>query len=270
MSPAVTARLARLAAVTGSLQHARKLADEAAAATANDPAVAPADRAWFAILVGALAFQAGDLVAAHDAYKLALDSWPSGPAALAGFGRTQAALGDRAAAIDSYEAAVRLLPLPEWLAALGDLYGLSGRSADAQATFEQVRAIAALDAAGARLYSRGVIGFLANHGETPGLAVAAAAADLARRQDVYALDAYAWALYAAGRYDEAAAASRAARAEGTEDAVLDYHAGMIAAAQGLNAEARAFLRAALQRNPTFDPLQAPRARAVLLELGARR
>ena len=109
--------------------------------------------------------------------------------------------------------------------------------------------------------------FLANHGETPGTAVTTAASDLARRHDIYAWDAYAWALYAAGRYDEAAAASVNARALGTQDAVLDYHAGMIAAASGDTDDARRLLSAALARNPRFDPLQAPRAQATLLELG---
>jgi predicted Zn-dependent protease len=265
--PAVTAREARLTAITGSIDDARQLAVAAATAADGDPNLQPADQAWYHILVGTLAFQSGDLPAARDAYQAGLAIWPEGPALLAGLGRAQAALGDRTAAIASYEAATRLLPLPEWLAAVGDLDTLAGRPADADAAFAQVRAIGALDAAGARLYSRGVILFLANHGETPGAAVTTAAADLARRHDIYAWDAYAWALYAAGRYDEAAAASVHARALGTQDAVLDYHAGMIAAASGDTDAARRMLSAALARNPRFDPLQAARARATLLELG---
>ena len=267
-SPAVTARLARLTAVTGTIADARALAENAAAAADADPDLLPVDRAWYQVLLGALAFQAGDVSAARDAYQAALTAWPQGPAALAGLGRAQAALGDRAAAIGSYEAAVRLLPQPDWLAALGDLDNLTGRPGDAEAAFAQVRAIAALDAAGARLYSRGAIAFLANHGETPAAAVAQAAAELERRHDIYAWDGYAWALYAAGRYDEAAEAASQARALGTQDALLDYHAGMIAAARGRIAEARILLTAALDRNPFFDPLQATRARGMLRQLGS--
>lgn len=264
--PAVTARLARLTAVTGSLADARDLAAAAAAQAAADQSLLPVDQAWYQVLIGALAFQAGDIAATRDAYQAALTSWPEGPAALAGLGRAQAALGDQAAAIASYQAAVRLLPQPDWLAALGDLQAMAGRPADAEAAFAQVRAIAALDAAGARLYSRGVISFLANHGETPEAAVVQARAELERRHDIYAWDAYGWALCAAGRYDEAAEASARARALGTQDALLDYHAGMIAAARGDAAEAGRLLAAALDRNPAFDPLQAARARATLVEL----
>jgi tetratricopeptide (TPR) repeat protein len=96
------------------------------------------------------------------------------------------------------------------------------------------------------------------------------AADLERRSDVYAHDAHAWALYAAGRFAEADAAMQAARAHGTQDALLDYHAGMIAAALERDDEARRLLTAALDRNPSFDALQAQRAAATLAPLEADR
>ena len=94
-----------------------------------------------------------------------------------------------------------------------------------------------------------------------------AEADLAARQDIHAWDAYAWALHAAGRHPEADEAIQNARVEGTEESLLDYHAGMIAAALGRTDEARDLLRAALDRNPAFDPIGAMRARETLVELG---
>ena len=94
-----------------------------------------------------------------------------------------------------------------------------------------------------------------------------AEADLAARQDVHAWDAYAWALYAAGRDAEADEAMHNARAEGTEESLLDYHAGIIAAALGRSEEARELLQAALDRSPAFDPIGALRAREALAELG---
>jgi Tfp pilus assembly protein PilF len=82
------------------------------------------------------------------------------------------------------------------------------------------------------------------------------------------LDAYAWALYAAERFAEADDAMARALSFGTQDALLDYHAGMIAAANGRTDDAARLLQAALERNPGFDPLQAERARSTLATLEA--
>ena len=77
------------------------------------------------------------------------------------------------------------------------------------------------------------------------------------------------ALFAAGRNDEADAAIDEARAHGTEDALVDYHAGMIAAAVDRPDEAAALLRAALDRDGALGPLRADRAADALANLEAR-
>ena len=56
-----------------------------------------------------------------------------------------------------------------------------------------------------------------------------------------------------------------ALAFGTRDAKLLYHAGMIALALGDQAKARSLLVEALDLDPSFDPLAASRARAVLAD-----
>jgi hypothetical protein len=57
-----------------------------------------------------------------------------------------------------------------------------------------------------------------------------------------------------------------ALAFGTKDAKLLYHAGVIAADLGDTGRARAQLQAALDLDPSFDALQAVRARAILAAL----
>ena len=265
--PPVIARQARLAALTGSLATARELAADASLQATSDLEMDPISRAWYHVLAGALAFQAGDVTAAQSSYHAALAEWPTSAPALAGSARALTALGDSEGAIQLYEQAAALYPQPETLAALGDLYALTSRADEAATRYEQVRALAAIDAE-AGVFNRGVILFLANHAERPADAVALAAADLETRKDVYGWDAYAWALYAAGQYEQADAAIASARLSGTEDAILDYHAGMIAAALGRDAAAQRLLEAALARNPAFDPLQAQSARATLESLAA--
>jgi tetratricopeptide (TPR) repeat protein len=259
------ARQARLASLTGSLDRARDIAAEASALAADDPDATAADRSFYQLLVGALALQAGDADAALTAYGAAVATFPGSPKALAGLGRAEAAAGDLDAAIASLEQAVAIRPEPDALALLGDVLAAAGRADEAEIRYDQVRGIAAIEREGG-LFSRAIVLFLADHGEAPAEAVALAEAELEIRNDVHGWDAYAWALHAAGRHAEADAAMAEARAHGTEDPLLDYHAGMIAAALDRAEEATDLLRAALDRSPALGPLHAERARETLAAL----
>jgi tetratricopeptide (TPR) repeat protein len=100
----------------------------------------------------------------------------------------------------------------------------------------------------------------------PSRAVTLAREDLETRHDVYAWDTLAWALYNTGDHEAAAAAADRALALGTRSAELLYHAGLIRAATGDDVEARSLLTTALEINPRFDVVEAPRATAVLAAL----
>jgi hypothetical protein len=67
---------------------------------------------------------------------------------------------------------------------------------------------------------------------------------MATRQDVFTLDALAWALASAGQIQEASALMTRALAEGTEDARLFLHAAVIAAADSRTADAARYARKA--------------------------
>ncbi len=269
MTAPLLARQARLASVTGELTRARELAADARTMAAADTVTTAADRSFYDLLIGALARQAGDPDGALAAYAAALDALPGSPQALAGLGRAQAAAGDIEAGIASLERAVAVRPEPEMLAALGDLLTLAGRPADAEIRYAQVRGIAAIERE-AGLFNRAIVLFLADHGERAAEAVDMAKAELAVRRDAYGWDAYAWALNAAGRHAEADAAIAEARSLGTEDALLDYHAGMIAASVDRTEEAGALLRAALEVDGALGPLQAVRAEDALAAIEASR
>jgi tetratricopeptide (TPR) repeat protein len=266
---AVTAREAHLAALRGDVAGGIRLAARAITESTASGATST-DRSWYEYLAGYLAYQFGDLTTAERQFRTAVADWPGSYLAIAGLARTRAAEGKTADAIGLYQKAIAIVPQPEFLAALGDLYQLSGKASDARAQYDLVRAIAKLQSVQAQVYNRQLVLFDANHGEQPTQALALAQRELAVRKDVYGWDADAWALYAngRGRYAEADAAERSARALGTVDPLLDYHAGMIAAALGRDVEARQLLQVALDRNPGFDPLQASRARAELARLGA--
>jgi tetratricopeptide (TPR) repeat protein len=111
--------------------------------------------------------------------------------------------------------------------------------------------------------------FDADHGD-PGSALAAARAEWERRHSVHVADAYAWALYASGRYGEAARMATRALDLGTRNASFLFHAGMIERARGRDGAALRLLRGALAANPRFSILHAPTAERVLAELEAAR
>lgn len=261
---AVTARLARLAAIRGNDATAASLAARATKEARGEGSDGPSF-AFYPYLEGYLAFQAGRLDDAVAADRAAVAAWPGSHLGHEALAKALAAQGHLDEAMSEYERAIAIVPQPEYLAGLGDLEQLSGRAADAARQYATVDAIAGLQAT---LYNRQLVLFDINHGRHVAGALALAETELATRKDVFGWDAYAWALLANDRAADADAAMRQALALGTKDALLDYHAGMIAKALGDGARATELLTAALARNPGFDPLQAERARAALRELGA--
>ena len=69
---------------------------------------------------------------------------------------------------------------------------------------------------------------------------------------MHTLDAYAWALYRSGRFDEAANAIARVLAVGFREASVLYHAGAIAAKLGERATAAERLKQSLELNPVSE------------------
>lgn len=223
---------------------------------------------WVQTQLGNLHFNSGDLEQAELAYGRALAAKPDYAFAQAGLARVRAAQGDIDQAIAIYQALVERLPLPEFAAALGELYEATGREQQAQQQFELVRAIYQLQAsAGVEIDAETAL-FEANQGAHPARTAAQARAAYQRRPSLYAADVLAWALYQAGDYEQARQFSQEALRLGTKEALWHFHAGMIAHALGDEAAAAGHLRAALAINPYFSPRYAPRARAALAQIGA--
>ena len=84
------------------------------------------------------------------------------------------------------------------------------------------------------------------------LALELADEEYATRKDVLTEDARAWALYRAGKLDEAKRSIARARRLGTPDARLVYHEGAIAIATGDKAKGKKLIEQALATNSAFD------------------
>ncbi len=233
---------------------------------AEQVASAPADRAFAQHQLSELAWGTGDLDGAAAGYAAALASDPSHVPALGGRAKVKAARGDVEGAVADYRAAVARQPQPGTLVELGELLEATGRADEAQQQYAVVRATQQLYAAGGQVVDAELALFEADHGD-PALAVELAEkAHDTRPDSIVVQDAYAWALHAAGRDDEALPLARAAGRTGLRSAAFAYHLGVIEAAAGNDRQARAALERALELNPAFSPLHAPRARALVAEL----
>ncbi len=258
----VTARLSRLSFLQGDPASALGLATRAFDESRADGESGPG-LGWYAYLAGTTALATGDPDGARDWFKQAVAAWPAGYLPLAGQARAEAAHGRMDAAIDLYRRAVAIAPQPDAIAALGDLYMLRGDARQAADQYAVVEAIGRLAAVNAQVYNRQRVLFAVNHGRDLPEALVMAERELDVRKDTYGYDAYAWALLANGRAAEADTAIRQALAAGTQDSLLDYHAGMIALELGETSRASSLLASALARSGALDSLAAANARQAL-------
>jgi tetratricopeptide (TPR) repeat protein len=210
----------------------------------------PESAAWAWTRMAAYHLQAGRLAASLTAAETALKHQPEYAAALLAQGRTLLAMRREADAVDVLRRAVRLNPLPEYQWALADALRLRGLDAEA----ESVERL--LTARGEATDPRTLALYLATRRADPSKALVLAEAEMRNRADIFTLDAHAWALAANGRVDEARAAIDRAVAEGTRDARLFLHAGLIHAAAGRQREAIAWLKRAESLRATLLPSEA--------------
>jgi tetratricopeptide (TPR) repeat protein len=256
-------RLARAALLHGQTEAGtRHLTDALALALAQEP---PSREtvAWIRWQLGEADFSIGAYETADQRYRDGLVTFPDYFRALASLGRVLAARGDVPGAIEQYEHAISIIPDPSFVAALGDLYTISGREKEATAQYNLVEHIARLSAINGVLYNRQLALFYADHDMKAEEAYAIAVKEYTVRRDIYGADAVAWTALKAGKPNEAQSAIKEALRLGTRDAKLFYHAGMIALARGDKATAGDYLNRALAINPQFDPLQAMNARKAL-------
>jgi tetratricopeptide (TPR) repeat protein len=197
----------------------------------------PESSAWAWTRLAAYQLQAGRLADATTAIESALRHQPEYAPALLAHGKVHLAMQRPSAAVEVLRRAARVNPLPEYQWALADALRLQGLDADASAVEQELTARGSDDPRTFALY-------LATRRVNAPKALALAEEELRARADVFTLDAHAWALAASGRTAEAHEVMARALSEGTQDARLFLHAGVIHAAAGRHREARGWLKKA--------------------------
>ena len=207
--------------------------------------------AWSYYQLGEEFFQAGDLASAENAQRRALSIDPYSYRALAGQAKVQAAQGKLQEAANLYESSLRVVPVAEYAANLGDVYTQLGNAKEAKKNYDLVEFIGLLNALNQSLNNRELAQYYSDHDLKLPQSLEFAKKELEVRQDVYSWDILAWAYYKNGMLEQAAEAMSHALARGTRDALFFFHAGMIYQELGKLDEAKRYLKLALDINPHF-------------------
>jgi len=245
--------------------HARELLGDVAGARrtmllARDAAQGQAEpTAWTEWQLGKLAFGHADYRDAQRRYENALTAFPDYVYALDALAALRFAQGRYHDAVALEQRAVDRIPLPQFVAQLGDMYHATGRAKRAREQYATIGVIERLlRANGVRIDLETAL-FDADHGHA---SIALARRAERERPSIDGADVLAWTLARDGRCADALPWSAHALRLGTQDALKFFHRAAIEDCVGDHAAARAWARRALVLNPHFSVLWAPTARSL--------
>jgi tetratricopeptide (TPR) repeat protein len=255
---AAYSRVSYVRELYGDLPGALQAMEQAETAGAG----APENVAFVSSLRGNLLNLLGRRDAAAAAYEQALQLVPNYAAAIASQGRLAVGRGDLKTAIERFTTAAAVVPLPEYVIALGEANEAAGNAVAARQSYDLARLETTLFKANGVVVDLELALFESDHGN------AAAALSLARaaydeRHTIKTADALGWAQFKNGNVSEARRLSVEALRLGTLDPLLLYHAGVIAAAAGDSKSAKTYLTRSLSLDPGFSPTGAAAARTLL-------
>jgi tetratricopeptide (TPR) repeat protein len=246
-------RLAQLDLVRGRIGEAHKRYERVIAAAEVLAQEAPDILAWAHVQLGELTFRGGDWESAGKHYEAALTARPDYYAAVEHMAELRGAQGKLDEAVGLYVGLLERLPRPEFMQALGDLYAFAHKTAQAEQWY--AKALAAYLGSAERgdpLYFHHLSGLYADGLKDANRAVEWARKDYALHQGVHACDMLAWALFKAGRVEEARETIQRAVSVGTKDPHILYHAGTILMSAGDIAGGTAILQETLAMNPRYN------------------
>ena len=233
--PQAYTRVAHVRWLKGDLEGAIEMMRKAA--TAMSPRDAES-AAWAYTRLALYELQAGSAESAERACEIALRLQNDYAPALLARSRLLLAENRNAEAAKIMQQAAHINPLPEYEWLLAEALRAAGRDDEARTVEDELKQ------SGAAEDPRTLALFLATRRERLDTALNLIEQEMKTRDDVFTLDALAWALAASGRVREAQGPMQRALAEGTKDARLLYHAGSIAAMNGQKQEARLMLNKA--------------------------
>jgi tetratricopeptide (TPR) repeat protein len=186
--------------------------------------------AWCMVDLGGIYFKTGQLTLAKQSYTDALRIFRNYHPAYAGLGKVLAETGDLKAAIENYQRAQEITPLPDYAAALYNLYRKTGQAAQATRQLELLEITDKLARANGEKANRNLVFAFADTDRKLDRALELAQGELEFRRDIYSYDALAWALYKNHRYAEAQPYMEKALKLNTPEPMFHLHAEAISKA----------------------------------------
>ena len=209
----------------GNLPGALELMQMAYDAT---PSAESEDRAWMMTQMAHLQFVAGDLAKAEMCVNRALALFPDYHYALAALAQVrieQKRYDDAVALLRKRYAAA---PHAENLYALAEALEFAGQTDESRKDFAEFERQSLAETSLADNSNHELIAYYVDHAHQPAKALEVARREIARRQDVFTLDCYAWALAATGDYRAAHAQMQKALQVGIKDPKILSHVEFIA------------------------------------------
>jgi tetratricopeptide (TPR) repeat protein len=216
--------------------------------------------AWTHVQLGKLYQNHGRYALALREARLANFTFPNYAYGLDAEAQAEAALGHTQRAIALERQAVDLIPLPQYVALLGDLYHATGHPQLARQQYALISAIEKLLRANGVRTDLEIALFDVDHGVALRHALTLARIGQRSRPSIDGDDVLGWALARNGQCQEALGYSKSALRLGTQDALKFFHRGMIERCLGHDASARAWFTRALALNPHFSVLWSPIAK----------
>jgi len=188
------------------------------------------DRAWLLTQISHLHLVAGDLHQAEAFATGALGLFPDYHYALGALAQVRMAQTRYNEAASLFQKRYAAAPHAENLFALAEALQLAGRKEEAYKAFAEFEQKALKESALTDNANHELVAYYTDYAKQPAKALRIAEQELARRHDVYTLDAYAWALAANGENARARQEMQKVLAVGVRDPKVRDHAGKIAEA----------------------------------------
>lgn len=214
--------------------------------------------AWTLTQMADLQLSTGDIDGSEKLVHSALQQFPGYYAALEVLARIQMARQHYSEAVDSLRLRNQKFPTAASRYALAQALERAGEATEAGLAYADFATTARPLIDASENANEELISYYLGRQHDPAEALRIAQLEIAKRHDVNALDAYAWALYGNGRYEEAKKQIAAALAVGVRETRMFYHAGVIAAKLHDDTSAARYLNQSVELNPSSESAAAGR------------
>jgi tetratricopeptide (TPR) repeat protein len=237
-------RAAYLRELFGQIDGAIELMQSAYAKTAPDEVE---DRAWILNQIAHLQLLNGYPDIAEGILATVLELFPNYHYALGNLVKVRTAQKRYDDAVEAARSFLKAAPHPENLFVLGQALDRAGKKKEARKVFAEFEEKALAESEQADNANRELVFYYTDYADDPAAALRIAELEIGRRQDIFTRHAYAWALYANGKFADARTEMDKALEVGIRDPAFFYHAGMICMKSGDHQAAERYLQRSIKQ-----------------------